>query len=341
MHHVVAILDALDADAGAAVRVIARFDELTEGRAGLEPILSAVAVLTGCPARLVDARFGIELRADAEGRVDRVAGPVDPGWPTGPLVTGGKPAFWLEQARTLGIVDAMVLDRAAFAAREVLHRTRTGYRTAGAADDPAAMEVLLDAGASETDRTHAARLLHLPTRTTLRAVAIAGCAPRVEPADGASPGRWSGLGRTGVGPAVSVLALPTSWAQARTALRFAAEGTDNDPGPGVVLAEEVSSLALLADALDPSAPPPDVHAIEAAARVAPWVLRTLTDFTAHSSLRLAAAVLHVHHSTLQDRLVTIEHELGWSVRDPQGRLRVQLALAVRRLILHPVAAHPA
>ncbi|MGF6889562.1 hypothetical protein ABIA39_009027 [Nocardia sp. GAS34] len=122
---------------------------------------------------------------------------------------------------------------------------------------------------------------------------------------------------------------------------FAAEDTDNDPGPSVVFAEEVSSLALLADALDSSAPPPDVHLIEVAARIAPWVLRTLAEFTSHSSLRLAAAALFVHHSTLQDRLVTIEHELGWSVRTPEGRLRVQLALAVRRLLLHPAAAPPA
>ncbi|MEV0909840.1 helix-turn-helix domain-containing protein [Streptomyces hokutonensis] len=81
--------------------------------------------------------------------------------------------------------------------------------------------------------------------------------------------------------------------------------------------------------------PPDVHVIEAAARIAPWVLRTLMELTLHSSVRPAAAALHIHHSTLQDRLATIEHELGWSVRTPAGRLRVQLALAVRRLLLHP------
>ncbi|MFE9598392.1 hypothetical protein [Streptomyces hokutonensis] len=71
----------------------------------------------------------------------------------------------------------MVLGRAAFAAREVLHRTRSAYRAAGPADDPAVMEVLLDAGASDADRAHAARLLRLPTRAVLRAVAVAGCTP--------------------------------------------------------------------------------------------------------------------------------------------------------------------
>jgi len=125
----------------------------------------------------------------------------------------GQPAFWLEQARALTIVDAMVLGRAAFAAREVLRRTRSAYRAAGPADDPAAMEVLLDAGASDADRAHAARLLRLPTRAVLRAVAVAGCTPRVEAADDASPDRWAGLGRTGVGPAVFTPDLPGATAR--------------------------------------------------------------------------------------------------------------------------------
>ncbi|MFF2846357.1 helix-turn-helix domain-containing protein [Streptomyces sp. NPDC058001] len=41
--------------------------------------------------------------------------------------------------------------------------------------------------------------------------------------------------------------------------------------------------------------------------------------------------LTVHHSTLQERLSQAEHLLGWDVHTPQGRLRLQLALAVRRL----------
>ena len=47
-------LAALDPDATAAVRVIAYFDELAEGRAGIEAIVRGAAVLAGCPARLVD-----------------------------------------------------------------------------------------------------------------------------------------------------------------------------------------------------------------------------------------------------------------------------------------------
>ena len=50
------------------------------------------------------------------------------------------------------------------------------------------------------------------------------------------------------------------------------------------------------------------------------------------SLRTAASVLLVHHSTLQERVAAAERVLGWDIRDPQGRLRLQLALVVRRLL---------
>lgn len=49
-----------------------------------------------------------------------------------------------------------------------------------------------------------------------------------------------------------------------------------------------------------------------------------------ASLRAAAGV-SVHHSTLQDRLTHAESLLGWPVRTPHGRLRLQLALAMRQL----------
>ncbi|MGW2513471.1 hypothetical protein ACWC0A_29565 [Streptomyces scopuliridis] len=39
----------------------------------------------------------------------------------------------------------------------------------------------------------------------------------------------------------------------------------------------------------------------------------------------------MHHSTLQDRPAQAEHGLGRPVHDPRGRLRLRLALALRRL----------
>ncbi|MFJ8106009.1 helix-turn-helix domain-containing protein [Streptomyces sp. NPDC096132] len=395
-------LTALDPDAGAAVRVIAYFDRLAETRAGVEALVRGAAVLAGVPARLVDADRRVRIRVEADGTRRDADRPPDPQWPSAALTPDGEPALWLERAGAApSVVDAVILERAAGAARLVLDRTRGRAPL----DDPALIETLLDATAPEPARLHAARRLGLDPLATARAVATPGGRPRVvsatpeEPGTGGSaarrtgadplaarstaspgrrpraalpvpqelrggdaPARRRGLDasaaagppatsaerpravapegptaevpgvRTGVGPAVPVLELPRSWADARTALRFTAEGTGQDPGPRVVYADELGGIALLAGLVVPGAePPPDVQAVEAAAADAPWLLTTLYAVTATASLRAAAAEANVHHSTLQDRLVHAEHLLGWPVRTPQGRLRLHLALTMRRL----------
>ncbi|MFJ9899541.1 helix-turn-helix domain-containing protein [Streptomyces sp. NPDC091280] len=156
--------------------------------------------------------------------------------------------------------------------------------------------------------------------------------PAPAPSVPVRPGAGPPVERLGVGPAVPVLDLPRSWAAARTALRFTAEGSAQDPGPRVVYADELGGIALLAELVAPGAePPPDVHDLETAAANAPWLLTTLHAVAATTSLRAAATEINVHHSTLQDRLTHAESLLGWPVRTPQGRLRLQLALTMRHL----------
>ncbi|MCX4766898.1 helix-turn-helix domain-containing protein [Streptomyces sp. NBC_01275] len=348
-------LTALDPDAGAAVQVIAYFDRLAEARAGVESLVRGAAVLAGVPARLVDAERRVRVRVEADGTRRDTDLPPDPDWPSAALAPDGVPALWLERAgATPSVVDAVILERAAGAARLVLDRTRGRAPL----EDPALVETLLDATAPEPARLHAARKLGLDPAAPARALATPGGRPRILPASSASPassetqdavappGRYGvgpagparapaavvPTGRVGVGPAVPVLDLPRSWSAARTALRFTADGTAQDPGPRVVHADELGGVALLTDLVVPGAePPPDVHAVEAAAADAPWLLATLYAVTATASLRAAAAEVNVHHSTLQDRLVHAEHLLGWPLRTPQGRLRLQLALTMRRL----------
>ncbi|MDH6485423.1 hypothetical protein M2157_001422 [Streptomyces sp. SAI-127] len=319
-------LTALDPDAGAAVRVIAYFDRLSEARAGLEALVRGAAVLAGVPARLVDAERRVQVRVEADGTRRDSGVPPDPGWPTTALAPGGAAALWLERAEAApSVVDAVILERAAGAVRLVLDRTRGRAPV----DDPALVETVLDATAPEAARLHAARGLGLEPTASARALAPFGGRPRVVAgrADAELP-----AGRVGVGPAVPVLDLPRSWAEARTALRFTAEGTAQDPGPKIVYAGELGGVALLADLVAPGAePPPDVQALEAAGAATPWLLGTLHAVVSTASLRAAAAEINVHHSTLQDRLSHAEHLLGWPLRTPQGRLRLQLALTMRHL----------
>ncbi|MER5213838.1 helix-turn-helix domain-containing protein [Streptomyces sp. NPDC002838] len=321
-------LTALDPDAGAAVRVIAYFDRLAESRAGLEALVRGAAVLAGVPARLVDAERRVHVRVEADGTRRDTDLPPDPAWPSAPLAPGGAPALWLERAEAApSVVDAVILERAVGAVRLVLDRTRGRAPV----DDPALVETVLDATAPEPARLHAARRLGLDITAPARALAPRDGRPRIVPArtDAGPP-----AGRLGVGPAVPVLDLPGSWEAARTALRFTAEGTAQDPGQRVVHAEELGGVALLADLVAPGAePPPDVRDLEAAAAAAPWLLSTLHAVASTASLRAAAAEINVHHSTLQDRLTHAEHLLGWPVRTPQGRLRLQLALTMRHLAL--------
>jgi len=315
-------LSALDPDAGAAVKVIAYFDRLVEGRVGLEPIVRGAAVLTGCAARLVDADRGVALRVDATGAVQPSDDPLDPAWLSAPLHPGGPPALWLERPGPAGPVEAMVLERALTAARGALARTRGP----APADDVAAV---LDAAVAEPARLRAARRLGLGA--TARAVALDGGRAKVLTSDQDRPST-----RSGIGPLVPVADLPSSWVAARTALRFTAAGTEQDPGPHVVHADQLGGLAVLAAAVGPGAEPvSDVQDLERARSTAPWALATLVAVATTPSLRTAAATLVVHHSTLQDRLTHVEDLLGWPVRDPAGRLRLQLAIALRRLHQHP------
>ncbi len=329
-------LTAVDPDAGAAVRVIAYFDTLAEGRAGLEALVRGAAVLAGCPARLVDAERQVRVRVEPDGRRQDSDLPPDPDWPSAALAPGGAPALWLERAGGAepSVVDAVILERAAGVLRLVLDRTR-GRAPVSPTDDPALVETVLDATAAEGARLHAARRLGLdpddPTTLT-RAVAPLGGCPRILRVRGDEPPAGLPEGRVGVGPAVPVLGLPGSWDGARTALRFTAEGTARDPGERVAHADALGGIALLAELIRPGAePPPDVRDVERAAADSPWMLVTLHAVASTASLRSAAAAVNVHHSTLQDRLVHAEALLGWPVRTPQGRLRLHLALTMRHL----------
>lgn len=129
---------------------------------------------------------------------------------------------------------------------------------------------------------------------------------------------------------------PTSAQAAATALRFTADGRASNPGPLVISAEELGALILLADIpkehLGTSAHP-DITALKlSSCDRPPWLLETLHAIATTDSLRAAATALVVHHSTLQKRLAQVSRMLGSDVITPNGKLRLQVALLVRRLM---------
>ncbi|MGD6741883.1 helix-turn-helix domain-containing protein [Streptomyces sp. BH106] len=328
-------LDALDPQAGAALRVIAYFDDLRAHGAGLQAIVRGAAVLTAGPAALVDGTRGVRIRVDAAGRVGSPVEMPDPAWPTTCVDATGA-VLWLEHSGPPRPVDAMVLERAADAAAAVLDRTRG--RQAAHTQDAASVEVLLDSSAASQARMIAARRLGLADTASARAVALHDGGARIY---GESDGdrRQPALNkpRAGVGPAVPLSELPTSWAAARLALRLTAEGTQVDPGPRIVHADGMGGLTVLARTIGPDTPKiEDVAAVERTALTAPWMLETLDAVASATSLRAAAAVLRVHHSTVQERVPHAERLLGWSLGDVPGRFRLHLALVLRRLHRTPL-----
>jgi sugar diacid utilization regulator len=129
--------------------------------------------------------------------------------------------------------------------------------------------------------------------------------------------------RAGIGVAESP---DRSWREARTALRFT---TARQP---VVHYDGLGALALLArvpqDAVRDNA---DVTAI---ARLAgnPEDLDTLDVYCATGSVRRAADLLHLHHSSVARRLDQLGKTLDIELTDLSGLTRARLALTSWRLL---------
>ncbi|GAA3880088.1 PucR family transcriptional regulator [Streptomyces sedi] len=361
-------LNVLDADAAAAVRVIAHYQALLNaGPVDPTALTRATAGLLGCPAgmELADGgrlRFGPDGR-ELPGAAGRASGQVKLS-PTGRV--------WLERAEGAGPLDALALEWMALAARV---GGPAGTVAPPSAADPTLVERVLSAGESARERADAVRLLGLRPEVPLRVLAVAAgpeddpgvvavtllarcglatsarvaavgplAAAFVQP--GASDGGESpaaavraaltGRGgeravRCGVGGTASPATAAVSWAQATTALRF----TDtDDPDEQVADHAALGPLALLAEVpRERLRAEPGVRALAALAEREGGrpVLAALSAYCRTGSLRRAAASLHLHHSSVADRLSTVEEALGWRLHRPEGLLTAQLALYARRL----------
>jgi PucR C-terminal helix-turn-helix domain len=364
-------LSTVDADAEAAVRVIAYFDALVEHRATLPEVVRAAAALAECPA-------GLERAGDRPLRAAPDGTPVPDATPAAASgsvdLEDGR--VWLERPGPPGPLDDLVCERFAITARLLGERRRT---PAPHLADPALVELVLAEREAAEDRSRALQLLGLDVAVPVRVVAVtadgrdpgaeavgllargrparsvrvavigAVAAVLLQPREGSGAvvadlrsalverarerrGGTAAL-RVGVGGAVAALDARTSWAQARLAVRFAGDGS-GDVGGDVVDHDALGSLALLAHV-----PPatlradPDVTALDALAADPGGALdvAALEAFCRTGSLRAAAGVLHLHHSSVASRLAHVEDALGWRLDEPEARFRARLALLARRL----------
>jgi hypothetical protein len=349
-------LSGLDADAENSLRVISFFDELIAQRAPMRVLVAKTAKLAECPVGVFDHALGVSLRADPDGRVaaeePALAEPAQ-------RALSSDGGVWLERPGPPFALDDILLERFAIAAALQFGHEHGPVSDAG---DDGPVKLALSADASEAQRSRALRAMRFDPKERLCALAVSGPSRRADvvavlgltradartavfgsthailtrpPKSGqfrAAPATV----RIGVGPDLPSLEAPYSWQQAQTARRFTTAG---DHGPQVVRAEELGALAVIAERLNHNdiGNVPDVAVLDqlAAEPGGQDTIAILEALCLHGSVRKAATAVYWHHTTLITRLENSEERLGFSPTAPAGRLRLELALTLRRLRDNP------
>jgi hypothetical protein len=335
-------LSHLDAHVEGALRVVMVYDTLMRRRVDLPALARASAGLAGCVAGIRLHGTARTIRVTPDGR-DAPA-PPPPASTTAPITLDDEEigTVWLERSGPPVPLDDVLLDRLAIAAAAVVERYGPARTTMA---DPALVELVISADSDEAARARALRLLGFDADLPVRVVAVRSQRPldqvgglvcparlvKAAPladvgvllATGVDPARFPDGVRAGIGAADSP---DRSWREARTALRF------TTPRRPVVHHAELGALALLAE-LPPDAvrDNPDVTAI---ARLAgdPDDLATLDAYCTTGSLRQAAELLHLHHSSVARRLDQLGRTLGIELTEATGLTRARLALTAWRLL---------
>ncbi len=308
----------------------------------LPALARASAGLAECVAGIRLHGTGRAIRVSPDGR--ETSAPPSPASTTAPITLDEEEigTVWLERPGPAGRLDELLLERLAIAAAAVVERYGPARTTMA---DPALVELVISSDSDEAARARALRLLGfaagLPVRVAavrsqlpLDRVAALVCPARpvkaapladvgVILATTLDPARFPDGVRAGVGAADGP---DRSWREARTALRFT---TSRQP---VVHYDELGALALLAQV--PRDAARDNADVAALARVAGNAedLETLDVYCATGSLRRAADLLHLHHSSVARRLDQIGKALGIELSEPTGLMRARLALTAWRLL---------
>ncbi|MER6028466.1 helix-turn-helix domain-containing protein [Streptomyces sp. NPDC001851] len=335
-------LSQLDAQVEGAIRVVMFYDTLMRRRVDLPALARASAGLAECVAGIRLHGTGQSIRMSPDGR--EAPAPRHPVSATTPITLDEEEigTVWLERPGPPVPLDDVLLDRLAIAAAAVVERYGPARTTMA---DPALVELVISADSDEAARARALRLLGFAADLPVHVVAVRSplpldqvgrllCPTRpVKAAPLADVGvilattvdraRVPAGVRAGIGAAESP---DRSWREARTALRFT---TARRP---VVHHDALGALALLAQL--PRNAARDNADVAAIARIAgnPADLETLDAYCAAGSLRRAADLLHLHHSSVARRLEQIGKTLAIDLTEPAGLLRAALALTAWRLL---------
>jgi hypothetical protein len=335
-------LSRLDSEAGGALRVVMFYDTLMRRRVDLPALARASAGLAECVAGIRLHGTGRVIRMGPDGRQAPVPAPTAS--TTTPITLDEEEigTVWLERPGRPVPLDDLVLDRLAIAAAAVVEKYGPASTTMA---DPALVELVISAGGDEAARARALRLLGFGADLPIRVVAVRSPYPldqvgvlvcpahpvKAAPladvsvilATTVDAARFPAGVHAGVGAAESP---DRSWREARTALRFT---TARQP---VVHYADLGALTLLAQVPENAAR--DNADVAAIARLAgnPDDLETLDAYCATASLRRAADLLHLHHSSVARRLEQLGRAMDIELTEPTGLLRARLAITAWRLL---------
>ncbi|CAL9667667.1 hypothetical protein SUDANB105_07327 [Streptomyces sp. enrichment culture] len=335
-------LSGLDPYVDGAIRIVAFYDTLMRRRVDVPALARASAGLAECVAGIRLHGTGRAIRVSPHGT--EASTPQAPASTTVPITLDDEEigTVWLERSGSPNPLDEILLDRLAIAAAAAVERYGPARTTMA---DPALVELAISADSDEAARARALRLLgfapDLPvhvaavrSRLPLDRIGALVCPARPVKAAPLSdvgvilattmdPARFPADVRAGIGAAGRP---DLSWRQARTALRFT---TPREP---VVRHTDLGALALLAEI--PGRTARDNADVAAIGRIAdsPEDLETLETYCATGSLRRAADLLHLHHSSVARRLEQIAKALDIELTEPGGLLRARLALTAWRLL---------
>jgi len=342
MEALVERLSQLDSQAEGAIRVVMFYDTLMRRRVDLPALARASAGLAECVTGIRLLGTGRVIRFSPDGR--EASAPLPPASATVPVTLDEEEIgmVWLERPGPPGALDELLLERLAIAAAAVVERYGPARTTMA---DPALVELAISADSDEAARARALRLLGFAADLPVRVVAVRSQLPldqvgglvcparlvKAAPladvgvilATTVDPARFPAGVRAGIGAAESP---DRSWRQARTALRFT---TARQP---VAHYAGLGALALLAQVPQDAAR--DNADVTAITRMAgnPEDLETLDAYCHTGSLRRAADLLHLHHSSVARRLEQIGKTLGIELTEPTGLIRASLALTAWRLL---------
>ncbi|MFG2059169.1 PucR family transcriptional regulator [Micromonospora sp. NPDC048930] len=335
-------LSNMDPHVKGMIQVVMFYDTLMRRRVDLPALARASAGLAECVVGLRLHGTGQVIRVSPDGR--QASDPPPPASGTAPITLDEEEIgmVWLERPGPPGPLDEALLDRFAIAAAAVAERYGPARTTMA---DPALVELVISSDSDEAARARALRLLGFAAGLPVRVVAVRSRLPLDQVGNLICPARTvkaaplAGVGvllattvdaarfpagvQAGIGTAESP---DRSWREARAALRF------TTPRQPVVRYDSLGALALLAEVpRDAARDNADVTAIDRLAGN-PEDLETLDAYCETGSLRRAAELLHLHHSSVARRLEQIGKTLGIDLTEPAGLTRARLALTARRLL---------